>query len=480
MIKLEDLHLLLPQIVLVVAAIIAMLSIAVKRSPSFIHKFTLLALVVAFASMHYIGPESRQLTSLFIIDGFSLFFTGLILIAVFFVALISFPYFRKRNIEKEEYYVLLLLSTLGAITMVISNNFISFFLSLELLSVSLYALIAYLKHETSGIEAGIKYLVLAAVSSAILLFGIALIYAQTGALELDQIADSLAGGSYKDVVFATGMALVIAGIGFKMALVPFHLWTPDIYAGAPAPVSAYVATVSKGSVFAFLLRLFTELNGSAHDAVWIVFAVIAIGSMLIGNWLALRQQNIKRLLAYSSIGHLGYLIVALLAASTAGMHAAVFYLVTYFISMLAAFGIISYVSGKSKEAFKLEAYRGLFWQRPWLAVLLTAVMLSLAGIPITAGFIGKFYLLLSGVGSGLWLLTIVLVTSSSIGLFYYLRVVVTMFSRKEGGYKMEADSASVSAGIALAVLFVLLLWFGLLPNGLMHYIHQLVGVIQMQ
>src|SRR5699024_5966844 len=143
------------------------------------------------------------------------------------------------------------------------------------------------------------------------------------------------------------------------------LWTPDIYAGAPAPVSAYIATVSKGSVFAFLLRLFMEVNGPGHNAVWIVFAVIAMGSMLIGNWLALRQHNIKRLLAYSSIGHLGYLIVALLAMTTAGMHAAIFYLVTYFISMLAAFGIISYVSVEEKEAFTLEAYRGLFWQRPW-------------------------------------------------------------------------------------------------------------------
>lgn len=478
MIKYEELHLLLPQIVLAVAAVVAMLSIAVKRDHLIIHKFTLIALIVAFGAMFYLPAGSTHVTSLFVVDGFSFFFTGLILAAVFFVTIISYPYLKGRNIDPQEYYVLLLLSTLGAITMVISNSFISFFLSLEVLSVSLYALIAYLKHEETAIEAGIKYLILAAVSAGILLFGIALIYAQTGQLELTGIADAIKGTASQNVLFVAGIALVIAGIGFKLALVPFHLWTPDIYAGSPAPVSAFVATVSKGSVFAFLLRLFQDVNGSQHNAVWIVFAVIAIASMLIGNWLALRQRNVKRLLAYSSIGHLGYLVVALLAASEAGMRAAVFYLVTYFISMLSAFGIVSYLSGKEKDAFDLEDYRGLFWQKPWLSVLFTAVLLSLAGIPLTAGFIGKFYLLLSGVGSGLWLLVIVLVTSSTIGLFYYLRVVIVMFSRKEQAQSISIGTPSISTGIALFVMFILLLWVGIFPNGLLDYIHQLVNLIQ--
>ncbi len=477
MIKFEELHLLLPQIILVVAAILVMLSIAVKRNHTFVQIVSLIALVLSFASLSYIPAESTKVTSLFIVDGFSIFFTGLILAAVFFITLISYPYFKGRDLEKEEYYVLLLLSTLGAITMVISNNFISFFLSLEVLSVSLYALIAYLKNKSSGIEASIKYLVLAAASAGILLFGVALVYAQTGQLELDGIASAIQGGSATSPLFIAGMALIIAGLGFKLALVPFHLWTPDVYAGAPAPVSAFVATVSKGSVYAFLLRLFIDINGSAHNSVWIVFAVISIASMLIGNWLALRQHNVKRLLAYSSIGHLGYLIVALLAASAAGMRAAIFYLVTYFISMLAAFGIVSYLSGKEKDAFDLEDYRGLYWRKPWLAVLFTAVLLSLAGIPLTAGFIGKFYLLLSGVGSALWLLVIVLVVSSSIGLFYYLRVVIVMFSRKEQTYRISTGSKSIPSGIALAVLFVLLLWFGIFPNGLIQYIHQLVHLV---
>jgi NADH-quinone oxidoreductase subunit N len=407
----------------------------------------LIACIVSFGSLFYIDKGSNAVTTLFIVDGFSLFFTGLIIVAAFFIAIFSYPYFRRREVLKEEYYILLLLCTLGAITMTISNHFISFFLSLEVLSVSLYALISYLKKSEIGVESGIKYLIMAGVSSAILLFGFALIYAQTGEMELSKLSDALAASpnGASSVLFIAGMALVITGLGFKLALVPFHLWTPDIYAGAPAPVSAFVATISKGSVFAFLLRLFFDLNGTEHNSVWIAFAVIAIASMLIGNWLALRQRNIKRLLAYSSIGHLGYLIVALLAVSEAGIRAAAFYLVAYFISMLSAFGIVSYLSQNDREVFDIEDYKGLFWEKPWLATLFTAVLLSLAGIPLTAGFLGKFYLLLSGVGSALWVLVIVLVVSSAIGLFYYLRVVFAMFSKRNRTEKLIPGGASIPA-----------------------------------
>lgn len=475
MLRTDQLHLLLPQIILAVGAVIVMLSIAVKRNHSFAHKWSLLTLLVAFLSVFYHRQPGGLVTPLFIIDGFGTFFTLLLLASVFFIVVISYPYLKERLVRKEEYYVLMLLATLGSVTMVISNHFISFFLSLELLSVSLYALIAYLKHRPVAIEAGVKYLIMAAVSSAILLFGIALIYARTGQMELSRLAgDSTAAGG---LLFAAGIALVIAGIGFKLALVPFHLWTPDIYAGAPAPVSAFVATVSKGSVFAFLLRLFQDTGAAGHREVWAAFAVIAVASMLIGNWLALRQQNIKRLLAYSSIANLGYLMVALLAASAAGVRAAAFFLVAYFISMLSAFGIVSHLSAREdREFFDLEHYRGLFWEKPWLSALFTAVLLSLAGIPLSAGFMGKFYILLSGVGSALWVLSIVLVVSSAIGLFYYLRVVVVLFSPRAEVPRHVAGSGSVATAIALVVLFVLLFWFGIFPATLLHWVHALVAL----
>lgn len=474
MIPAGGIHMLLPEIILGLAAIVVMLSIAVKRSHLFTHIFSLVAFVIAFLSLFLIHANGTQDTTLFIIDGYSRFFTGLIIAAAFFITVISYPYFKTRDIIKEEYYVLLILATLGAISMVISNHFISFFLSLEVMSVSMYALIAYMKDDSIGIEAGIKYLVMAAVSAAILLFGFALIYAATGQMELSKLQGMVTGDTAKNVLFIAGVALVIAGIGFKMALVPFHLWTPDIYGGAPAPVSAFVATISKGSVFAFLLRFFHDLNGSEHNSVWIAFAVIAIASMLIGNLLALRQQNIKRILAYSSIGHLGYLMVALLAASVVGIKAAVFYLVTYFISMLSAFGIVSYLSGKNTELYDLEDYRGLFWQRPWLAALFTLVLISLAGIPLTAGFMGKFYLLLSGVGSSLWVLVIILVVSSFIGLFYYLRVAFMMFAHTDLPRQKFKGKSLVPASIVLAIMFIFLLWIGVFPGTLLDIIQHLI------
>jgi NADH-quinone oxidoreductase subunit N len=477
MINGADIHLLLPEIILGLAAIVVMLSIAVKRCHLFAHIFSLAALALAFISLFLIHANGTQVTDLFIIDGYSRFFTGLIIAAAFFIAVISYPYFKTRDIHKEEYYILLILATLGAVSMVISNHFISFFLSLEVMSVSMYSLIAYLKNDSIGIEAGIKYLVMAAVSASILLFGFALIYAQTGQMELSKLQGTMSAAVAKNILFIAGMALVIAGIGFKMALVPFHLWTPDIYGGAPAPVSAFVATVSKGAAFAFLLRFFHDLNGSVHNSVWIAFAVIAIASMLIGNLLALRQQNIKRILAYSSIGHLGYLMVALLAASVVGIKAAVFYLVTYFISMLSAFGIVSYLSGKDNELYDLDDYKGLFWQRPWLAALFTMVLLSLAGIPLTAGFMGKFYLLLSGIGSSLWILTIVLVVSSFIGLYYYLRVALMMFTHSELPRQKFKGGSFVPASILLALMFIFLLWIGIFPGTLLDIIQHLIPAI---
>lgn len=469
---------LLPHIILAVTAVILTLGIAVKRSHVFSHVLTALAMILALGSLFFINPGNLEVTTLFKVDGFSLIFIGLILTAGFFISLFSYPYFKDRaKLRREEYYILLTVATLGAISMPISNHFIAFFLSLEVMSVPLYVLIAYLKTSRAGIEAGIKYLILAAVSVAILLFGFALVYAQTGQMQLDKIGGALSPETISAPLFIAGVAMIIVGLGFKMALFPFHLWTPDIYAGAPAPVSAFVATISKGSVFAFLMRMFYDLNGNEHSSMWTAVAALSIASMLVGNWLALRQKNIKRLLAYSSIGHLGYLLVPLLAASPDGIQSSVFYLITYFVAMLGAFGVVSYLSGTDRELFNLEDYRGLFWTKPWVAVLMTAIMLSLAGIPLTAGFLGKFYILLSGVGSTLWALVIVLVISSGIGLYYYLRVVVAMFSQRTSAEKPVSYNKSFIGGIVLVVLFVFILWFGVYPANVLAVIQKMMSTV---
>lgn len=472
MISRADIWLLAPQIILALGAVILLLSIAVKRSHRLVSILTLLTLAVAFWGLFWSPALGGSATPIFLVDGTGRFFTGLILCASFVVILLSYPYFADREGNPEEFYVLEILATLGAVAMVISAGFVSFFLSLEVLSVSLYGLIAYQKKESAGIEAGLKYLVLAAVSSAFLLFGIALLYFQTGHLDLAGIGQAL-NTTAPGPLFLAGFAMIIVGIGFKLALVPFHLWTPDIYSGASAPVSAFVATVSKGAVFAFLLRMFDALHGEAHPSVWLALAVLAGASMLIGNWLGLRQQLIKRLLAYSSIGHLGYLLVALLAAGTWGARAGAFYLTVYFVSMLGAFGAVGCLAGANGEARSLEDYRGLFFSRPWLAAFFTTVLLSLAGIPLTAGFLGKLYILSSGAAAGKWVLLIILVVSSTIGLFYYLRVISVMFSRHQETPGWDIQSA-FPMGITLAVLFILLLWLGIFPDSLIHLIQGLV------
>ncbi len=465
----NDLLVILPEIVLAGGAVLVMLVIALKRNYFAVNILTLLTLLVAFLALISREPGEHIVSNLFISDSLGRFLTGLILCASFVIALFSFSYFRIWEVVKEELYVLLLLATLGSACMTISNHFVTFTLSLELLSVSLFSMIGYLKEEKTSVEASLKYLIMAAVATSFVLFGFALIYTATGKMDLQGLYEALNGAPLNMLVLA-GLALSIVGFGFKMALVPFHLWTPDVYSAAPSPVAAFVATVSKGAAFIFLLRLFYTTGGLANTGIWIAFAVIATASMFIGNWLGLRQQNIKRLLAYSSISHLGYLMVGFLAFSEAGIRSTAFYFVIYFAGILAAFGIIIYMSGKKGEPVMLEDYRGLFWTKPWLAAFLTLVMLSLAGIPFTAGFMGKFFLFTSGMHArGLFLL-IALAASSTIGLFYYLRVVAVMLSGNAAPIAPHIGSRSWVLKLLVAAFFLLLLWLGVYPNAFLNMI----------
>jgi NADH-quinone oxidoreductase subunit N len=469
MITQADLFLLSPLIVLAIGSLIVMVSIAIKRNYLLVNILTLLSFVLAFLAVIYIkSPVVVNVGVLFIIDGLGRLFMALIILGSLIITLISYSYLRYRPIIKEEYFILLILSTLGAVSIVISNHFISFFISLELLSVTLYVLIAYLKEKEIAIEAGIKYLILAAVSTSFLLFGVALIYSQTGLLDLNFEAIDSKDNQLSNLPFLSGLAFIMVGILFKLGLVPFHLWTSDIYNGASAPVTAFISTISKGSVFAFLLRLFFQVENFKESSIWIVFAITAIASMLIGNWLALKEKNVKRILAYSSIAHMGYLLVAFLAASRLGNQAAFFYLIAYFISMIGSFAVITILSEKEKDAEMIEDYKGLFQKRPWIATFFTVTILSLASAPLTAGFIANFYLLKAGASAGLWSIMIVLALSSILGLFYYLRVIIALFSKKGNNHFMVR--ISIPSRIVLITLFIALLWLGLFPNGLLYFI----------
>jgi NADH-quinone oxidoreductase subunit N len=471
----------IPIFILTSSAILIMFSISIKRNHKLIYAITATSLLADFIYLTLYNTNvnvKHVIEPLFVFDGFGTFNMGLILLTALAVTMISYAYFEQREERKEEYYILLILATLGAGVLVISKHFVSLFLGLEILSVSLYSMIAYLRRRERSDEAGIKYLIMAAFSSAFILFGMALVYAVTGSMEFTGIAKFLSTVSKMPMLLLTGFGLMIVGIGFKLSLAPFHMWAADVYEGAPAPVTAFIATVSKGGMMALLVRFFTAINGHQYESLVAIFTVIAIASMFIGNFLALRQGNVKRILAYSSIAHIGYLLVAFLSGGEMGVEAVSFYLVAYFITTIGAFGIVATLSDQDRDAELMKDYEGLLWRRPWTAATLSAMLLSLAGIPLTAGFVGKFYLVAAGVNTQQWLLVFMLALNSAIGLYYYIRIIAVMFERHEGEDE-PADrlhpSVYIVSGVTMGILVTLLLWVGLYPEWMMGIIKNFVN-----
>jgi NADH-quinone oxidoreductase subunit N len=478
-VSLIDIKALLPLIIPAASAVFIMLVISVYRDHLLTFLLTITGLLFAFASLFAVSSIlPLQVTRLLVLDSYALFFMGLIILAAVTTAIFSYGYLSRSSVVREEYYLLLLLAVVGSCVLVASSHFISFFLGLETLSVSLYPLIAYQRSGERGIEAGIKYLVLAAVSSAFLLFGMALIYFEAGTMEFSRLSLLLNNTNTHSIIFLSGTVLMLTGIGFKLGVVPFHLWTPDVYEGAPAPVTGFIATVSKGAVFALLLRYFGGHSQHFGSPLFTIFAVIAAASMLAGNLLALFQNNVKRILAYSSISHLGYLLVAFLAGGELAVTAVTFYLVAYFVTSLGAFGMITVLSDGTAEAGTLDHFQSLASDRPWLAGVFAAMIFSLAGIPLTAGFVGKFYLLYAGVTSALWFLVILLVISSAIGLFYYLRIIRIMFERKEktAQEKYTFPPVPLAGAAMLAMLLIILLLLGVYPSPLIQLIQNMAGL----
>lgn len=469
----EDFLCLVPLMIIAGTPVMMILFTAFKRSYKIIYGFSLAAFIVAFLSIFLILPAVPHIVSpVFIFDGFTIFFFGIIIFASLLVTILSHRYLIYQESEREEYFIILFTATLGSLILAAASNFVTLFLGLETLSISLYILIAYRRSRGNSIEAAVKYLVLASVSSAFLLFGMGLIYLNTGALEFSRVALVLKSTAYSTPLLLTGFSMMMVGIGFKLALVPFHMWTPDVYEGAPVPVTAFIATVSKGAVMAVLLRFFYAIYGFRNYNFILLITIIAILTMFIGNLLAIRQQNLKRILAYSSIANMGYLLVTLLMGSKEGISSAVFYIVSYIITTLGAFGVITLLSGRDNDADNLGDYTGLFWKRPWVAAVLTLSLLSLAGIPITTGFMAKFYLVFTGINSGLWLLVISLIINSVIGLYYYLRVITTLFSSAN---EVIFPPISFAGTLVLGMVTLAMLWLGINPEGAIHFIAQFSG-----
>lgn len=461
----------MPLIIIAAAASVLTLAAGFYGRHWFVAGSAMAAFLLSFASLFAAAGEAPvTVTPLLVIDDFSIFSMGLIFAASFAITLISYGYNGGSEGRHTEYYILLMLSALGAAVLACSRHFASFFLGLETLSVSLFGLVAYMRTARAN-EAGLKYLVLAGASSAFLVFGMALVYAGTGTMEFSNIIVSPAGDG--STILAAGLSLIIAGAGFKLAVVPFHAWTPDVYEGAPAPIGAFVASVSKGAVVVALLRLFTSAGALSNRPIFVFLSAVAIASMFAGNLLALFQDNVKRVLAYSSIAHLGYILVAFLSAGTFAAGAVFFYLAAYFISIIGAFGVVTVLSGRDADAENLESYRGLAWRRPWLAVVFTAMLLSLAGMPLTAGFVGKFYLVAAGAASSLWVLVVSLALTSVIAFYYYLRVILVLFSPlPEGAPDFSIHPAGSAALIALSVALVFL---GVYPGPVMSLVNAAVS-----
>lgn len=451
---------LVPFMIIASAPIIIMLTVTITRNYKVIYGFSLFMFFAAFLSLFIVSSNTPvKIEPLLIFDNYSILLLGTVFCISFLITIISYVYLNNQGGEREEYFIILFVATLGASVLITATHFISFFLGLETLSISLYVLVAYIKNRDSCIEAGVKFLVIASVATAFLLFGMGLIYASTGTMSFMDLSTAVGSGSLSPLLLA-GFGMMLVGIGFKLAIVPFHMWTPDVYQGAPAPVAGFIATISKGSVLALSLRLFFDIHGYQYNTLVIIISVIAVLSMFTGNLLALKQTNFKRMLAYSSIAHLGYLLITLLTGTDFGIQAAIFYLVSYMITTLGAFGVISILSVCQRDADDIEDLKGLFWKNPWIAIVLTLTILSLAGIPLTAGFIAKFYLVLAGLKSALWILAVSLIINSVISLYYYLYVIKTMFTRSENENYI---SLPLAGNIVLAIVVTGILFLGILP-----------------
>jgi NADH-quinone oxidoreductase subunit N len=424
----------------------------------------LLALVAAVASAGAGIGDPGQARLLFnltdAVDGFSIFFEVVFLSLTLLVLMLAPAYLDRRRIQRGEFYVLLVAALAGMMLMVSATSLMTVFIGIELLSISLYILSAFLREQERSQEAGLKYLLIGGFASGFLLYGMALLYGGTGSTNLPQIGAALKVASGDQLTFSVvGIALLLVGLAFKASAAPFHAWTPDVYEGAPSPVVAFMSVGTKIAAIAVFLRLFAGTFGAPSvSSRWtILLGAVAGLSMLVGAVGALRQADLKRMLAYSSVAQAGYLLLAAVAGSRAGMVGGLYYLAAYATMTFGAFGVITLLARSDRDGSEISALRGLGYRHPALGGLLAVFMLALAGVPPTAGFMGKLFVFVAAIKAGYTGLTIIAVVSSTISLYYYLRVVIVVYSPLESSPRaLPADplgtAAVVSAGAMTLVL----------------------------
>ncbi len=449
----SDFYYLLPEIVLTAGALLVLVAdVLLPRGSRLLPWLTIVVLGATAAALLPFTHEHRAIASgLIAIDQFALFFKVVVLAAAAMTVMMSVGYLETEGASPGEYYFLILCSTLGMMIMAGGIDLITIFIGLETMAVSFYILAGFIKPNQRSNEAAVKYFLLGAFSLGILLYGMSLMYGLSGTTNLRAMA-TIFSGQERDPRLLLAVILVVAGVGFKIAAVPFHMWAPDVYEGAPTPVTAFLSVGSKAASFAMLLRIFLEgLPGM--DADWrLLFAALSVVTMTVGNLAALTQSNLKRMLAYSSIAHAGYLLMGVVAGSSRGVTAMLIYLMTYAFMQLGAFAVVIMLRRKDVIGDELKDMSGLYQRQPFAAFAMLLFMLSLGGIPPTAGFMGKFWLFGAAVESGYMWLAVVGVLNSAVSLYYYIRVVVFMYLKKETAGSEPVLSPLLGATLAIAVV----------------------------
>jgi NADH-quinone oxidoreductase subunit N len=406
-------------------------------------------------------------------DKLALFLSLLFIIGTSLIILISMKYLSLQDTNHGEYYSLLLFALIAILIMISSTDLIIIFLGLEVLSMSSYSLAGLRRRDEKSGEAALKYFLLGSFASAFLVYGIAFLYGATKSTEIFSVMDALQSGSVPEILVISGLGMLIIGFGFKIAVVPFHMWTPDVYQGSPTPITAFFSVCPKAAGFIVLLRLFGPYFRRITDSqnIFVVLWLVSVLTMVAGNLLALRQKNIKRILAYSSIAHAGYILIAVLARSH---YSLVFYLTVYLFMNIGAFSAVIALGKKGKEHLNLEDYAGIGFRYPWIGATLSIFLLSLAGFPPTGGFLAKFYVFSEAVQQGLVPLVIIGVLASLISVFYYLRIIVYMYMR-EPLTTFEIYANNPSLFLALFICLYGVIQLGIYPGNVLLVIKQAVA-----
>ena len=470
----DDLLRFAPETILTIAGTLLMIldPLFAKKFPKLFGHLSIVALVVAlFGTAAAYSVPGAAFSNLLIVDGFATFFRVLVIVIGILTVLASYRYLDIADAETGEYHALLLFAIMGQCLMAASNDLIMIFIGLEISSIATYILAGYLRADKRNNEAALKYFLLGSFATAFLLYGVALIYGITATTKLDEIRTVLnaPGNVPSFAMVGIAAALMFVGLAFKVSGAPFQIWTPDVYQGAPAPVSAFLATGPKAAAFAIFLRIFLTAFQQVATGWEPIIWVSALLSMTIGNFAALTQNNLKRMLAYSSIAHAGYVMVALAARSEIGTAAAMFYLAAYALMNIGAFAVVIHLSGKGERHLRIEDLAGLGRRQPVTAAMLTIFLLSLIGVPLTGGFFGKFYIFRAALESNLIWLTVLGLLNSAVAAYYYLRLLVVMYMYEPGEVTNSLEPLSLGLGAALVLPAIGTFVLGVIPGSILTF-----------